>query len=174
MSRSRKFLMGFTFALVAIGLAATSAAYACTVWAGKMTVTGSGATGSVSAQGWYSTMGYCTNPTGTAEMDASTSGTVTVSVQAASSGCFSSTLPSGTYDIWWTAGSWDPQNPGTNDCMADTADDYDVGDISVNGSGVGGPSTSSSFNPGTAGTIQVCVADRIGPDYAMQVPVTVA
>lgn len=147
----------------------TSTAYACTTWQGKMTLTGSGSSpGSVSAMGRNFSMAYCSSgaPSGTAGMAASTSATVTITIAASSSGCNSTTLPNGTYDIRWTTGTWDPQTPGTNDCMDTTT----AGTMSVT-SGAGGPTASSSFNPGSAGTIQVCVTKGT---YAMQVPVSVA
>ena len=161
----------FIFGVVAsIGLLA-SAAFACTTWRNKMTVTGSGSSpGSVTAQGWDDDMRYCSSgqPSGTAGMDDNTNGTVTVTIEPSTGSCESPDLPDATYDIRWTTGTWSPSSPGTNDCMSTT----DVGDISIS-SGNGGPTSSNSFNPGGAGTIQVCVTNS-NQTFGMQVPLTVA
>lgn len=146
-------------------------AFGCTAWRGKMTVTGSGSSpGSVSAMGSTLSMDYCSTgaPSGTAGMAANTSGTVTVTIAAATSGCNSSTLPDNTYTIRWTTGVWSADDASTNDCMSTTS----AGTMSVT-SGAGGPTTSNSFNPGAAGTIQVCAADSTAA-YGIQVPLTVA
>lgn len=113
-------------------------------------------------------MSYCEEgtPSGTAGMAASTSGTVTVTV-ATSTICVAS-LPTNTYTIRWTTGVWSADDPNTNDCMSTTS----AGTMSVT-NGAGGPTASSSFNPGAAGTIQVCAVDSTAT-YGMQVPVTVA
>lgn len=166
----RKFCIG-GFSILAIIVVMSGFTMACTTWLGKMEVQGSGASpGYVVAQGRNFEMQYCFagTPSGTASMDDNTNGTVTVTMSPSDGDCDSDDLPNGTYDIRWTPGAWSPSNPSVNDCMSTT----DVGDISIS-SGSGGPTSSNSFDPGAAGTIQICVTNS-NQTFGMQVPLTVA
>lgn len=166
MKRTHRRTLGTGFGVVAVVLALASTAYACTTWQGSLTVEGTG-TSSVTAHGRNFEMAYCWYgaPTGTANMDDNVSGTIDLIVDQSSSACNSTKLPQNSYDIRWTTGTWDPNNPGVNDCM-DTTDTNSNVSVDGNGDGTG----SATFDPGSVGTIQVCV---VNGNYGMQVPVSV-
>lgn len=169
MTRQHRRRLGVGFCVVAALLVTASAAFACTTWLGDMTVAGS-VSGSVYAEGSTSEMLYCWDgePSGTATMNDNTSGTVTVSVSPVTNDCGTHQLSNGTFDIRWTTGTWDPVNPGVNDCMNTT----DTGSDLVISGGTGSASNTATFNPGSTGTIQVC-ASNMTLVQGMQVPVSV-
>lgn len=139
-------------------LALASAAYACTTWEGKMTV--AAGSGTSTAEAFGGNMNWCDPSSGNASVDDAVNQQVTVSVAPTSSGDCppgTSKLPASStnyvYNIRWTPGEWDPNSAGVNDCM----DTSEIGDFSVNSSGIGGPTGSDLFDPGDPGTIQICV-----------------
>lgn len=82
-------------------LLATSAAFACTIFRGKMTVKGDAAATSVAAIGDGFGMGHCQptgNPTGSASVSR-IGGSVDVSVSPQDCGVYDGTLPDGNYTV---------------------------------------------------------------------------
>lgn len=180
-SPSRKGVV-FTFTAVAAVLAISSAAFACTVYRGKMTVQGSGGTGTTYAIGNNSGMAYCSNTpaaktgNGAEVPNATPGGTITVTVAPVSIckggllGMTPNQLPSGTtYQITWLAGRGIPQG-GSVDCMVSNGDNgthINGSDMTVSSSG-DGADTSDTFIP-SVGENSVCVGKH-GHAYGMQVP----
>lgn len=157
------------FAVVASILLLASSVYACTFWLGRMVVTGYGATpGSVETQSHALTHGYCYGPTGTANVDDSTSGTVGITVSATNGNCWGGSgykLMNVEHRILWSTGTW--ANDAV-DCMTSTG--TDIGAITPDASG-NATTTSASFTGASElGRISVCVDDG---SRGNQVPLTV-
>lgn len=173
--------LAFAFTAVAVVLALSSVAFACTVFKGKMTVQGSGGTGTTSAIGNNSGMGYCNNAAaantgnGAEVPNAAPGGTITVTVAPATIckdmlGLGTNKLPSGTtYEITWLAGRGVPQG-GSVDCMVPNGDNgnhINGSDMTVSSAG-NGSDTSDTFTP-SVGENSVCVGKH-GSSSGMQVP----
>lgn len=174
MSNYKRRALKFTFGAVGALLVPMSAAYACTAFKGTMTVTGNAATpGSVSATGDGSSMRYCSGPTGTANVKANTSGTVSVTIGPATGSC-TGKLTSGTYELREVAGTWNPSTQSGSDCMAPTGGTWPgMKTISVDGNGNSSATATGSFTPGAAGgSISICVSDTLG-NTGNQVPLSI-
>lgn len=178
---------------VAAVLAFMSTAYACTVWVGQVKVTGNGGTGTVTAIGNKSNMGWKSLPSGTAKVSGS-SPSLTLSVNA-DPGDSTNKLPrfntNGTVRAYYLI--WDPYTGPTDgmhpthttwkfDCMYGDQFGQHFGPVSVNSDGSGGgwtikPSATSNRTPKDANGVYfneaaVCISDT-GQVYGNQVPVTV-
>lgn len=175
----RRLLVGST--VVGVSLALCSAAFACTVFRGKFTVTGSGANpGKVISVGNNAGMQYCPGfPTGTASAP-TTGATVTVKVvKAKNSSCPLSRLPANTYDINFLNGPAHFKSPDRDwqlDCMSGIAGPVKIGQLKINQYGAGGPKTlalpSGLVANGPNDESAVCISDA-GGAYGNQVPITI-
>lgn len=153
MKRKFRWGSGATFGVLALLLTLASAAYACTTWEGRMTVTAGG--GTSEAEGNGGSMQWCDPPSGDADIADSSGQTVTVELAPGSECAFTTQLPAKTYNIRWEAGVWDPQSGGTN-CMDST--DPDIGDITVDSNGNSTAAvTTSGFDPNGASNVSICV-----------------
>ncbi len=168
MTRGRKVLLA-PFGVIAVVLALSSVAYACTTFKGDMTVTGSP---SSTGTGNNSGMGYCDNITpGKAGV---TKGTAfTVSVAPSTNAKCNAQLSNMTADVNYKMGAG-PPSTGT-DCMSTllrTGGEKNIGKMSIsNGSGSGSYTIPTSQS-GT-GDVQICVSSS-GGGSGMQIPGTLA
>lgn len=164
--KDRRALWLGPFGVIAFIAVLSSAAYACTVYRGNMTVSG---TASSTGTGDNSGMGYCG---GTTPPNAgATKGTAfTVSV-APSTACASS-LGTITVDVNYKMG---PGGPRTTDCMTDTVPIFGVnkiGTMSITSGSASGSYTIPTTESGT-GDVQICVS-RSNGSLGMQVPATLS
>lgn len=144
-------------------------AFACTTYLGNLTVTpnGTGSSGSVTADGNGTGMGYCSGPTGTADLKSGN--TLGVSVGA------TTTCPGGSGgQNHLTGGTFtNPVNypmsiiSGTGDCMYVTPN---VGTLSLTNSNGTGSATSNTITE-TAGQYQFCISNSTNMT-GNQVPIT--
>ncbi len=175
------------FSVLAAFLALSSAAYACTTFYGKITVTGT--SGSTTAYGNQTTHGYCSGPVSNSPNGAKahSSDSITVAVASGTASCpISGALPGKTYDVNFLnttsaytcsstcATTGTTYTPGANftttdNCMDDTngnpAHGSRLGTMSVNSSGTGSGSytlPSSLTNNGSTNASNVCVSDNTG------------
>lgn len=159
--------------MVAVLMVMASSAFACTVYLGKVTLTpnGTGSSGSVTAEGDGSGMGYCSGPTGTADMKQNSPSGNTVSVTAAATTSCSgkyknnSLKSSTTYQLYWATG-------GTSvDCMGG-ASGTNVGSVTTDSSGnITTAQSSSAFVP-SVGTFQFCLTEGSTPPTGNQLGLT--
>lgn len=97
-TKARRNTASVGFVATAIVLALTSVASACTIYAGKVTVTdAAGRTSQSIGDGITGTHGYCSNPTGNAQSPAL--GQVTISVAPGTCSGVSYALPDGVYNL---------------------------------------------------------------------------
>lgn len=173
----------FGFSVVALVLALTSVAFACTEFRGKMVVTGGGGTSTVYGNG--SSMGYSSTCSSTAGAKGSSGSTITVTVSSASSTCNSKTLPAysnykvtfiggGAYT--WNGSGWARQK----DCMYNGGDvgTTTIGSMSVSstGYGTGSYSLPSGLTKNSSSDLSaVCVSDPVyNPSlYGNQAPIAI-
>lgn len=161
------------FGVIAGVLLMTSTAFACTVFKGRFTVTPSapGGSGSVTAVGNNSGMGYCgSGPSGTAQF-ATGGGGFSAVVAPDNTGCNGSKLPAGLYTITWSPGPSVNNNnvydPRINDCMNLSKNQLGTMVVDTNGDGSGSYTLSAP-----SGDAQICVSDPTG-GRGNQVPVKV-
>jgi hypothetical protein len=150
------------FGVVSVLTIGASLAFACTVFKGNMTVTG---TSSSTGTGNKTGMGYCKNVT--PAKAGVTRGTAFSASVAPSSSC-AANLGTGTFNVNYKNGSGPPT---TTDCMSGASGVTNIGTMSVSsGSGSGSYTIPTSASTGDA---QVCVSDSGGIN-GMQMPVTLA
>ena len=178
--------MLFGFALIATVLSLSSAAFACTVYKGKLTLQGDQSTSTVTAVGNNSNMGYCSISNSYAYAN-DVSGRVKVTVAPAST-CLvngSNKLPATTstlkYAVTYISYAFNNSSM-VKDCMAVGGDagTTKIGDITIDSNGNGGgvwynlpsPLPIQNGSPYEAG---VCVSDtKYSPSlYGIQAPLVV-
>lgn len=180
----RGLLFGFT--VVAAVLALTSAAWACTVFKGKLTLQGNASTSTVTATGNNSGMGFCSITNSYAYSNGS-GGSVKVTVGPASSTCGGHKLPATgsetnlAYKVTYV--DYGFYNSSLNrDCMYNGGHSTRIvlGDITVdsNGNGGGGWYSIPGSHPAQNGSpyeAGVCVSDtKYGPSlYGIQAPLVI-
>jgi|GEM_PF-5062634 len=143
---SKRKILFVPFGAVAMLLAMTALAFACTVWKGTFTVKGNASSGSVTASALRTSM-VQTVSAGSAKAKA-TGGTVTISTGAA--GCCSK-LPARSYTIRFLNGpGYTSHTQWANDCMVGSPAPAggtlnNIGTVSVDANGqiVGQPKTLS-------------------------------
>ncbi len=173
MIQRRRLLFGFSAAAALLML--SSAAFACTIYKGKMTVTpnGRGSSGSSSAIGNGSGMGYCAPVDGDGTLGMR-GGTVTVrGGPAPGGGCGGHHVTGqGEWFIRWIAGKWDPNNGRFDDYMfSNRAGSATIGGpFHTNNDGTFGPFTSNFFDP-PPGDVGICFTKEVWYDSAPQVPI---
>lgn len=159
MNHSRKLLIS-GFGAIAVMLALSSVAFACTVFRGTFTVTPAApGSGSVTATGNNSGMGYCGggSPSGTAII-AAPPGNFTATVAPATS-CLvngSNKLSAGVYTLTWNPGS---TGAPRNDCMNPDPDQIGEMTVDLNGNTLGPNSYSLNQAPGD---YQICISNATG------------
>lgn len=148
----------------------SSAAYACTIYKGYMTVSG---TSSSTGIGSNSGMTYCGGTT-PANADVLGGTAFTVSVAPKTDAPCKGNLGNITADVNYAMGAGPPQ---TTDCMTGSSGVSNLGTLSItNGTG----NTNNSYTiPTTAGTgdAQVCVSKKpalLQTQTGMQIPVTLS
>lgn len=170
-------LVGGTF-VIAVLLALVSAASACTVWEGKLTVWGvsAGSSGTVSGVGSGNTMTYCSgSPSGQADVGPAGGSTrqikLSVAVEQCTGGTGDGALPGGLYLVNYLP-----------DKSADCMNGLEMGQFTLPSSGSitgAGPFTipglGSDPNGGTLSTkvggwADICI-DNVGTIYGNQVPI---
>lgn len=172
-------------------LAVSSAAWACTVFQGKMVVTGNAGTGSVRVIG-NGAMSWCPGyPMGKAKSNLG--GTVTITLSKAGiegDGCVprKSRLPAGTYDVNYVNGAAftrsdkkDKNNDdGSRDWIIDCMSPADPPTLTIGGMTIDdyGKGTGTYSLPpfgqlsGPTDEAAICVSDRLG-NYGQQAPVSI-
>ncbi|MGI8685511.1 MAG: hypothetical protein ACR2MO_10565 [Acidimicrobiales bacterium] len=166
------------FAAIAGFMVVASVAYACTTFKGTFTVTpgGTNSSGSVTATGNCSGMGYSSGGApsggvGAATAKAST-GTGTVSIAtSAGGGC---QLTAGTYDINYLNGpAFRNHTNRVLDCMSGLGGtSVNLGQVSVNSSGVASGTFNLPLSVGDVSPLEsaVCISDTVAIEAHM-VPV---
>ncbi len=156
------------FGVMALVLALSSVAYACTTFKGDMTVSG---TSSSTGTGNNSGMGYCQNITpGKAGVTKGTAFTVSVA-PSTNSNC-AAQLSNMTADVNYMMGAGPPTTTDCMDSFRDMGGEKQIGSMSIsNGSGSGSytiPTTQTK-----TGDVQICVSSD-GGGTGMQIPGTLA
>jgi len=167
--------LAFAFAVIAGVLLLTSAAFACTTFRGRFTVTAiAPGSGSVTAVGSNSGMNYCVAPTGTAslERDPQTKGGSFTATVAPDNTCGASKLTAGLYTVTYRYGPSVNNNneyfATINDCM-NPLPTKTLGPMVVDADGKGS-GTYELIGPNPPGDAQICVSDANG-GQGNQVPV---
>ncbi len=167
MTRGRNVLLA-PFGVMALVLALSSVAYACTVFKGDMTVSG---TSSSTGTGDNSGMGYCDGIT--PPKAGVTRGTAfTVSVAPSTNTKCVAQLSDMTAHVNYMMGAGPPT---TTDCMSSRADlggEIQIGTMPISGGKGSGTYTIPSTQTQT-GDVQICVSDSSGFS-GMQIPGTLA
>lgn len=166
---NRKVLAGF--GLAGAGLMMSSAAFACTVYKGDLTATGSGSSAIQTVSGTNSGMTWCALPTPTVKVNkGSASITLNTAPHVRSTGCKASQLTStGTYSVAVTApgAGYMPQGGGSgavHNCHGNTGQVILPNTGTVTTSGVFSPST-IPYTPTDvtkAGPQSVCIYNTAG------------
>lgn len=156
MNPARKSLVGVAVAVAGV-ITMAAAAFACTTYAGKMTVTpqGTGSSGAVTVEGGGLNMKKCGSPVGSATLKAPN----TVQVLIAPGTTCAGALSAATYTMSFVNGG------ATKDCMYGSS----VGSIVVDSNGNGPATLSNSISP--AGSFQFCVSNA-GNMQGLQAPLT--
>lgn len=168
MTRGRKVLLA-PFGVMAVVLALSSVAYACTTFKGDMTVSG---TSSSTGTGNNSSMGYCQGIT--PSKAGVTRGTAfTVSVAPSTNTNCVAQLSDMTAHVNYMMGAG-PPSTGT-DCMSsflDTGGEIQIGTMAIRGGNGSGTYTIPSTQTKT-GDVQICVSSS-GGGTGMQIPGTLS
>lgn len=161
-----------SFGTTAGVLLMTGTAFACTTFQGRFTVTPSApGSGSVTAVGNNSGMGYCgSGPSGNAQF-ATPGGGFSAVVARDDTGCNGSKLPAGLYTVTFSKGP-SVNNNGVydatiNDCMNLSTNQLGTMVVDTAGNGSGSYTLTAP-----AGDAQICVSDPTG-GRGNQVPVKV-
>ncbi len=167
MTRGRNVLLA-PFGVMALVLALSSVAYACTVFKGDMTVTGSP---SSTGTGDNSGMGYCQGIT-PSKAGVTKGSAFTVSVAPSTNSNCNAKLSDMTADVNYKMGAGPPE---TTDCMSTvlrTGGEKNIGKMSISGGSGSGSYTIPTSQSGT-GDVQICVSSSMGGS-GMQIPATLA